>query len=68
VDQYQLFVVPAAAGGGTRAVPGQVHLNLAAQANVSHDVISKIETGERPPPRTSRPAWTRYPSWTPAAR
>ena len=49
MDQYQLFVVPAAAGGGTRAVPGQVHLNLAAQANVSNDVISKIETGERPP-------------------
>jgi ribosome-binding protein aMBF1 (putative translation factor) len=114
VDQYQLFVVPPAAGGGTRAVPGQVHLNLAsttvrsrkatqdcgtppiagpgpppredadqmpndadragtpagvfgaelrfyrtraglsqkdlaARANVSHDVISKIETGERPP-------------------
>ena len=42
--------------------------DLAARATVSHDVISKIETGERPPPRTSRPASTRDPSWIPAAR
>ena len=35
------------------------------RATVSHDVISKIETGSGRPPRTSRPAWTRYPSWTP---
>ena len=42
--------------------------DLAAKANVSHDVISKIETGSGPPPRTSRPASTPYLSWTPAAR
>ena len=41
--------------------------DLAARATVSHDVISKIETGSGRPPRTSRPALTRYPSWTPAA-
>jgi len=41
--------IPAVRRPGSRAVPGQVHLNLAAQANVSNDVISKIETGERPP-------------------
>jgi dihydrofolate reductase len=29
VDEYQLFVVPAVVGGGTRAVPDQVRLNLA---------------------------------------
>lgn len=29
VDEYQLFVVPAAVGGGTRALPDQVRLNLA---------------------------------------
>ena len=29
VDEYQLFVVPAVVGGGTRALPGQVCLNLA---------------------------------------
>jgi dihydrofolate reductase len=29
VDEYQLFVVPAVVGGGTRALPDQVHLNLA---------------------------------------
>jgi DNA-binding XRE family transcriptional regulator len=46
----------------TRA--GLSQKDLAARATVSHDVISKIETGERPPPRTSRPASTRYPSWT----
>jgi dihydrofolate reductase len=28
VDEYQLFVVPAVVGGGTRSLPGQVHLNL----------------------------------------
>ncbi len=48
----------------TRA--GLSQQDLAARATVSHDVISKIETGDRPP-RTSRPAWTRYLSWTPAA-
>ncbi len=48
----------------TRA--GLSQKDLAARATVSHDVISKIETGDRPP-RTSRPAWTRYQSWTPAA-
>ena len=42
--------------------------DLAAGAHVWHDVISKIETGTGRPPRTSRPASTRYPSWTPAAR
>jgi dihydrofolate reductase len=29
VDEYQLFLVPAAVGGGTRALPDQVRLNLA---------------------------------------
>jgi dihydrofolate reductase len=29
VDEYQLFVVPAVVGGGTRALPAQVRLNLA---------------------------------------
>ena len=29
VDEYQLFVVPAIVGGGTRALPGDVRLNLA---------------------------------------
>ena len=29
VDEYQLFVVPAVVGGGTRALPGQVRLDLA---------------------------------------
>ena len=29
VDEYQLLVVPAVVGGGTRALPGQVRLNLA---------------------------------------
>jgi dihydrofolate reductase len=28
VDEYQLFVVPLTLGGGTRALPGQVRLNL----------------------------------------
>jgi len=28
VDEYQLFVVPAVVGGGTRSLPGQVRLNL----------------------------------------
>jgi dihydrofolate reductase len=28
VDEYQLFVVPAVVGGGTRSLPGQVHLDL----------------------------------------
>ena len=28
VDEYQLFLVPAVVGGGTRALPGQVRLNL----------------------------------------
>jgi len=32
VDEYQLFVVPAVVGGGTRALPGQVRLNLALTA------------------------------------
>ena len=50
----------------TRA--GLSQKDLAARATVSNDVISKIETGSGRPPRTSRPAWTRYPSWTPAAR
>jgi DNA-binding XRE family transcriptional regulator len=39
----------------------------AALVHVSNDVISKIETGERPRLRTSRPASTRYLSWTPEA-
>jgi riboflavin biosynthesis pyrimidine reductase len=29
VDEYQLFFVPAVMGGGTRALPDQVRLNLA---------------------------------------
>jgi riboflavin biosynthesis pyrimidine reductase len=29
VDEYQLFVVPAVVGGGTRALPDQTRLNLA---------------------------------------
>jgi dihydrofolate reductase len=29
VDEYQLFLVPAVVGGGTRALPDQVRLNLA---------------------------------------
>ncbi|HEV2451674.1 MAG TPA: dihydrofolate reductase family protein [Streptosporangiaceae bacterium] len=29
VDEYQLFVVPAVVGGGTRSMPGQVRLDLA---------------------------------------
>jgi len=29
VDEYQLFIVPAVVGGGTRALPGQVRLDLA---------------------------------------
>jgi riboflavin biosynthesis pyrimidine reductase len=29
VDEYQLFVVPAVVGGGTRALPDQVRLELA---------------------------------------
>ena len=29
VDEYQLFVVPAVVGGGTRALPDKVRLNLA---------------------------------------
>ena len=29
VDEYQLFVVPAVVGDGTRALPDQVCLNLA---------------------------------------
>ena len=29
VDEYQLFVVPAVVGGGARALPGQLRLNLA---------------------------------------
>ncbi len=29
VDEYQLYVVPAVVGGGTRALPDQVRLNLA---------------------------------------
>lgn len=28
VDEYQLLIVPAVVGGGTRALPDQVHLNL----------------------------------------
>ena len=28
VDEYQLFLVPAVIGAGTRALPGQVRLNL----------------------------------------
>ena len=50
----------------TRA--GLAQKDLAARANVSHDVISKIETESGRPPRTSRPASTQYPSSTPAAR
>ncbi len=42
--------------------------DLAARATVSNDVISKIETGERPPAEDVPPRLTRYPSWTPAAR
>jgi transcriptional regulator with XRE-family HTH domain len=38
----------------TRA--GVSQKDLAALVHVSHDVISKIETGSARPPRTSRPA------------
>ena len=38
----------------TRA--GLSQKDVASWANVSHDVISKIETGTGRPPRTSRPA------------
>ena len=47
-----------------RSRAGLSQKDLAARANVSHDVISKIETGSGPQPKTSRPASTRYPSWT----
>src|SRR5215469_14054609 len=41
VDEYQLFVVPAVVGGGTRALPGRVRLNLAlvAERRFSSGVI-----------------------------
>jgi DNA-binding XRE family transcriptional regulator len=50
----------------TRA--GLSQKELAVRVHVSNDVISKIETGSGRPSRISRPASTRYPSWTPAAR
>ena len=50
-----------------RSRAGLSQQDLAARATVSHDVISKIETGTGPRLRTSRPAWTRSPSWTPGA-
>ena len=40
----------------TRA--GLSQKDLAAEATVSNDVISKIETGERPPVWPARPFWT----------
>ena len=46
----------------TRA--GLSQKDLATLVHVSNDVISKIETGSGSRPRTSRPASTRYPSWT----
>ena len=39
--------------------------DLAPRGNVSHDVISKIETGERPPAEDFRRGWTRSANWTP---
>jgi len=38
--------------------------DLAALVHVSNDVISKIETGERPPAEDFPPGPMRYPSWT----
>jgi DNA-binding XRE family transcriptional regulator len=49
----------------TRA--GLPQKDLAALVHVSNDVISKIETGERPPAEDFPPTSTRYPSWTPEA-
>jgi DNA-binding XRE family transcriptional regulator len=58
--------------GGYRAAfyreqAGMTQEQLAARVNVSHDVISKIETGYRPP-GTSRSGWTRCLSWIRARR
>jgi DNA-binding XRE family transcriptional regulator len=50
----------------TRA--GVSQKDLAALVRVSNDVISRIETGERPPAEDFPPASTPYPSWTREAR
>ena len=47
----------------TRA--GLSQKDLAAKANVSRDV-ARSRQGSGRPPRTSRPASTGYPDWTPA--
>jgi hypothetical protein len=45
VDEYQLFVVPAVVGGGTRALPGQARLNLALAEEY------RFGSGTQPPAR-----------------
>jgi DNA-binding XRE family transcriptional regulator len=42
---------------------GLSQTELAALVNVSHDVISKIETGERPRRRTSVDGWMTCRNW-----
>jgi hypothetical protein len=49
VDEYQLFVVPAVVGGGTRALPDQVRLNLA--------LAQEHRSGSRTVYLCYRPAW-----------
>ena len=53
VDEYQLFVVPAVVGGGTRALPDQVRLNLTpgagAQVRQRHR-LPLLSTGVGPDP------------------
>jgi DNA-binding XRE family transcriptional regulator len=46
---------------------GLSQTDLAALVNISHDVISKIETATGRPRRTSPNGWTPCRSWTRAA-